>query len=308
MARIVARRVRAKTQTKYEKAIDEAKNDVAMFERFKQEAAGHGIRQVNDIKAAGNVSCRGHKKPIYLINNSFVMLPGHNTERELAVSDLGGRMCRCLEALKELKACRLSGLPRLFHDAVIAASQKRQKRSLLHRYRRPRHLVETVAPGATGIMQRKARLLLRLKTMYKTARDARCYISVYNSIGFSRAYGGIYHNRSSNLPTVEINLSLTPTWRTVIQPQGLAVIDGRFVLDIGYTKVVGGDRYCRAAGGEARRLIKKARNSKGVVAVWVVDEYPYEHYKKTRREREFFISTRIMHLDFSGLKPRLIDI
>jgi len=310
MAKTRARKVRAKTQAKYDIAMKEDVSPAVRLAEFKSAAGKNSIRQASDIEAAGNVICRGKKKPIYLINGSFVMVPGHATEREIAVGDLGGRMCRCLEALKELKACRLGDLPALFHDALVVAAKKRRRRQQLQRISQPRHLVEIVKAGAIGNMQRKVRLLLRLKTTYKTSHDARCRIYVDNAIGSAHVYGGIYCLDSNNLPTAEIRLRLNSTWRKVIHPQGLSVIGGVFVTDI---LVFEDGRHHAADASAAIRLVEKARDSKGMVVVQVIAEsssvnerrYRLDDYEVPYKELEVRLCTKQVRIDFSGLKPRL---
>jgi hypothetical protein len=292
----------AKTKTKKVRADLENKLKVARLA-----AVHHGIKHPEKIKAVGNVMCRGVKKPIYLIGNSFVMVAGHKTDIELAFNELGGRMCRCLEALREFRSCRAGELPPMFADFTKAAWQKRSRRRLLRQIYSGRYHGDD-KPKSPDILlvERKVKLLLRLKCNYRITSDPRCNIDVRNTNGMGLAYGGrawptTHYNTP---PLVSLLIKLNVMWRKVLVPAKLTVVDGHFITDV--TKEEEG-RQVGCDIPEAKRRISSAKRTGRPINVRILHEYTY-HHSHDREELHIQVkAARLIFVDKFGNKvPKLL--
>lgn len=279
----------------------------------KNDAKKHGIRHVDRIQATGRVICRGHKRPVYLINNSYVLPTGHNTDREQALADLGGKPCRCLTALRELQLCRASKLPITFSGFVAEARKKRVRRVTQARMDRNRELSRKYKPGDVGIMQRKVQLLLRLKCGYKTTNDPRCTITVRNAIGRVQAHGGIMVSIAPDLIEFYLVISLGHIWRKAIAPAGLAVVDGHLIMNVMEPRAKGGHVQLHSAD-DARKLINKAYEDHSFLEVVVLREekysgarrFSFDKYKSEYMVESVRFRTDVARLFFDRIKPRLL--
>jgi hypothetical protein len=207
-------------------------NPVNQLVVCKQIATTFGIKHVDRVQAAGMVICRGKRRPVFLINNRFVMSAEHNISLELALTDLGGRPCRCMEARDELRAHRKHKLPPAFAKFVRDARHKHNRRETLKRLYADRYVVEMTKPGKFGNIQRMMRLLLRLKCNYITTRDPRCKIYVKRTIGLCHVYGGIVYAYSPETPSVDAIIQVNASWYDVLVKEKLAVVDGCLVLGV----------------------------------------------------------------------------
>lgn len=299
----------ARTRTKKVRADLENKLKVARLA-----AVHHGIKHPEKIKAVGNVMCRGVKKPIYLIGNSFVMVAGHKTDIELAFNELGGRMCRCLEALREFRACRVGELPPLFADFVKAAWKKRSRRRLLRQlYSGRYHGDDKSKSPDILLMERKAKLLLRLKCKYRITSDPRCNIDVRNTNGMGLAYGGrtwptahSFGRLDNTPPLVSLLLKLNAVWRKVLVPAKLTVVDGHFITDVTKEEE---DRQVGCDVPEAKRKISSAMRTGRPINVRILHEYTYKpHHSRDREELQIQVkAARLVFVDTFGNKvPKLL--
>ena len=237
------------------------------FQETVNEAPSHGIRHPELIQAAGNVICRGHRKPVYLINGRFVITDGHNKKREHAVAELGGDKCRCFGALHEWAEHRTSKLPIMFHEFAYAARKKQIERKKL---KQVRGYNENITPGAFGQLQRKARLLLRYKCRYVMTRRTDCRICARSSTYATHAYG-YFFTKGEKITTRDhgMRLDLCTAWKKILSPMGLAVVDGYFLLNI-LVYEAGHKIYLSLR--DLKRLVKETREKKGTLQVLIIVE------------------------------------
>jgi hypothetical protein len=181
-----------------------------------------GVKHPGKIQAIQWCNCRGSQHRIALINNRIVLLD-HKLELELAMLDLGGAACSCVQIYLDIRNRETKRVIPAFAPFIDEMLKKKRLRNYGNRMQQA--LKKT--SYAPKHVQQLVKLLIRLRCCYEHELTT---IHVTNTGSAFAKSCWLYNHTIGGEKGRVLQVNIDKDWKTNIYDRGIAVVDDKIVI------------------------------------------------------------------------------